>query len=546
MNNPTLIPDAGRRYFPLLVLALAGINIALFFLLALPYRLFPSDDQLYLQGLQAPAGEILATLSQWQNPVYWLCLLGCSKIWALFSTRLLDSLIVTSLAANTATILALCHITLRLTGHRGWALLAGLLFMTSAWTNTYYFFFSYTPIPTALMAVAFACMLTGIHQPLTATAGAQAWPTASGAVLGLALWSAPSATVLTAILLPMIVLCHRPKGLLRGLSLFGWQMAGFIATAAPFARLSFQAFGNHVVGNIYTDHYDSAMDKFSYVPQPPAFTFLRIIAEYSPLQTLLAMLVFLMLCLALVSRRHTVGPAQPASSASPLHGPLAISLILAAICLAHAVIIDLLPTTKLGRAHFHVTPFLTLFLVVAPCHLLSRLASEKAKGVWRQAYCGLLILAMAMSAMKSLTTRAVRFSLPGYLASSPALQHLYLLREDPHANYIGLWLDDQRLTTVPASAISAIINGESARGAKGALLVGPNGPGSGNSILEQSTMADFNLPLPPAQMEGAAHFPYYSFYPPFLFEEEICQSLYAAGQTPAHNNPGSTIKVLTW
>ncbi len=559
-----------KRLFFLSLVAVIGVNIGLFWFLACPYRLLPSDDLTYFQGLNTPGPSstatlspnlsrftnslhsltpnpgILATLAQKQNPVYWLFLWSCNQVWSLLNAQPKSGLIFPTLLANILTILAIIRINRQLTGSQGWAMLAGLLYMTSAWTNTYYYFFSYTSLPTALLITAFALALTSASQP-QGSRKAWAWAALGGAVLGLAFWSAPSAIVLTAILIPLPALLHRPSAWRRGLMQLGWQLAGFAATFTPFVRISYQAFGNHIAGNIYTNHYDDALDKFGYIPQAPSFSFAKIMAEYSLLQTGLTVLLLLLLGVTLLLRTRQAHNDNGVSQI-PIHlsRPLTHSLILLVILLIHATVIDLLPTTKLGRTHFHSLPFLFLFLTVTPYHLLPYLKSQKTQTILSRVYFALLISSMCLSIMKSLETRSIRFALPIFLANRTDLHKLYILKEDPHADYITQWLDDQRFISISTSAIQQVIETETASGMHGALLIGPNGTDSGNTILQHSTMPDFTLNLPPSLPGSLTTFPYSSAYPPFLFEEEICQSLYFSGQTPSPSSQAGSITVLSW
>ncbi len=546
MNLPSLFHNnTKKQHFLLVLLAMVLINACLFWLLALPYRFVPSDDLSYYQYLQSKALDVITSLSEHQNPCYFLYLLGCSQVWSLFSNAPENALIFSCLLANTLAIVSIMLASRRLTDNTAWAVSAGALYMTSAWTNNYYYFFSYAPLPAALLVLAFSLILKTAYFGPSAKGQARLWSATSGAVLGMTFWVAPAAILPIALLLPVIVLVHRQHWVKRGLALFYWQVAGFGLAFAPFAVLSWRPYLGHILENIHTYHYEEAYAKFSYVPKAPSFSFIRILSEYSPLQAGLALILTLMLGIAFIKPNRTTDHHE-ITQRPWLQPSLRLGLLLFAICLLHALAIDLLPTTKLGRTHFQILPFFILLLVTTPSSLLPGLSSSKGRKVVTFCYGAVLTAAVVLAAMKSLETRAVRTKVPEYLSRNTSLQHIYFLKEDPHANYIAQWLRDKRVIPIAANTISQVMREDTGKGDKAILLIGPTGMQSGNSILEHSVMADFNLTLPLSIRERLTFLPYYSFYPPFLFEEEISMALYFAGKTPAYSANDSSIKVLSW
>lgn len=533
------------KAWPLVLLGLVMANACAVWLLAHPYRLFPADDQGYLQALRGIEGQPLTHLAQRQNPVYWLYLQGCYQLWRLVSSQDQDIFLVANLAANTIGLLALTRITHQLTGNLRWALMTGLLYVTSAWTTTYYLFFSYTPLPTALMLVALSLMLTGCQCPPDAKRPGLLWTGAAGTVLGVAFWCAPSATLLTALLLPLPLLLTGTPFVRHRLPLTLAQAGGFIVSFLPWAFLCFRAYGNHIVGNITTYHYDDAVAKFSSVPKPPALSFWRIMGEYSGLQTTLFLVLIPLLSVALFFKNRSL--ISGAEEAKPFQlRPLRVCLILLVVCLVHAGVVDLLPTTKLARTHFHIFPLTLIFLVVTPYHLAKGFTSERIRRPLTMAYGGVLMLSILLSSLQSLESRSARFRLPEFLDRQQGLEHLYLLKEDPHAKYIAQWLQESRVTTIGLAMVGPLLRKGSPPGHKNALIIGPTGPGSGNSILRHGTLPDFDLELPQSITDRQLLIPYYSFHPPFLWEEEICQALYFAGGLPDPTAAESQIKILIW
>jgi hypothetical protein len=98
---------------------------------------------------------------------------------------------------------------------------------------------------------------------------------------------------------------------------------------------------------------------------------------------------------------------------------------------------------------------------------------------------------------------------------------------------------------VEGQEMAAIRRGLEKEG-RGILLLGPTGPGSGNSILDAAVLPDFTPRLAKDIRDRITFLPYYAFHPPFLFEEETCQALYFSGQTPDPASPAAGLKAYNW
>lgn len=516
-----------------LVIAAATLLCAL----AHPYRAFPSDDALYLQRLRAPGATALFVLSQRPNPVYWLYLVGCARLRALVGLAPHDVFLVNALVADVVVALTLSRITRRATGSEAWALAAPLLFLTSAWTNTYYYLFSYTPMPTALLVVAASLTVDAARDPSEVTASDRARCVASGALLSLAFWASPSAAPMAGLLMLTCVALHLPAHARRGFTLLVWQTAGFALAFAPFAAISFEAWLDHVVVNIHTSHYDDAIARFGVVPRHPNFTFARVFFEHTWLQATLAFAVAVALvgdALASLRRR-----AQTAASLTEMH----LGVTLVGLCAAHAAAIDLLPTTKLGRAHFHAFPFVVLVLTVGARAVLARRGDRRAMTA---AYALALALSATLSLAGVAVTRRARFSVPTWIAREGVGRSLHVLRDDPHAGALTAWLSASHITETTTDALRERVDADRRRGAHGALLVGPTGPMSGNSVLRHGTMPDYLPRLDVTGLTRAVELPYYSAHPAFLMEEEISSALFFSGRTQRPSTRGAGVTVFVW
>lgn len=530
---------------PAALFALTIFQAGLIFFLATPYRSFPADDYHYALWLEDSKVNLLSSVTRHQNPLFELYIMACDEVSALISSARGFRFVLSGLIANTLTLTCLILIPFQIFRRIEVSILCGLLFITSGWTNTYYFFFSYTPMPTALLVLAFTCFLQPQIQPELSFARARVFHALSGAVLGLAFWSSPGALIMICSLLalPLIFPGHEPHQ--QAVPRVGWHLGGFCATFFPLAFFSLTPYLAHILENISTHHYVEAGQKFGSVPFSPPFTFIRILWEYSRFQTGLALAVTLVVGLFFLGLFIRSFLAKPDSSILPLPKPVVLCGVLLLLCVVHATAVDLLPITKLGRIHFQAFPFLLLLLVIFPGSLVAFTGSSQAMKTTMGAYVVLLCLSIGPGMGKSLEARQLRFGAPEYLSKNTS-NNVYCLREDPHSGFLSEWLKEIRIRLLSEKELGKTINDQIRRGIKGFLLLGPTGAGSGNSILRRGILPDFHIDFPPTFRKTLTILPYYAFYPPFLFEEEICQALYFAGRTPSQSTPESSLKLIRW
>lgn len=515
------------------ILALAAGHLITFWLLAHPYRFFPCDDRdFYKLLLPGSANFQDITSAAYYQPFFISYLSLCRLLWKSITADSPSLLVFANLAANTISICMIVLTCRRLTGSLLWSVAAGLIFASSAWTANYYFMFSYAPFAVSLVLSAFTMQIYGAQGNDRSTPILFA---ASGLLLALAFWGSPSAAVSISLVLagfPLVVWLHKrtPGQIVPACA---WVYSGFLLAILGYAFIYGRVYLGHILENIHTDHYLDAIIKFGYVPPPPFLSFFRILFEYSPFEAVVFTILATVTILSVFGRRSRSDQV------------LRICVFLAALCFAHGLTVDLLPTTKLGRTHFHAYPFLVIFMVVAGHWVYSK-TSGGFRRIFGAVFTALLLVSMSFSINQTMQTRATRFALPEFLAGQPKTTNIYLIREDPHANYLSDWLDDPRISFISNQSLGSMLKEAQAKSLHGMLIIGPSGPGSGNSILERGTLPDFNPMIPDDLAARLTYLPYCAFHPSFLFEEENCLALYFLGETPLSNNRSAMIKTLSW
>lgn len=82
---------------------------------------------------------------------------------------------------------------------------------------------------------------------------------------------------------------------------------------------------------------------------------------------------------------------------------------------------------------------------------------------------------------------------------------------------------------------------------QGVAVLGPTGAGSGMSILRHCILPDQvdEARTAPSGVE-VLKLPYFAYFPPFLLEEEVCQTLYFSGRVPHYAAEGLQVEVWRW
>jgi hypothetical protein len=526
---------AEHRLFVSILVLMAGHLIT--FILALPYRFFPCDDTLYYQLFLAGNNELpsLTTSPEtiiYIHPVYFTYLYLCRQLWSCFSDLSPSFLIFANLLANTASLAMIILVCRKVTGSVAWAAAAGLIFAISPWTANYYFMFSYVPFEVALIISAFTLQIYGVDRK---GRNAKLMFMSSGILLAMAFWCSPSAAVSVALVMltfPLLAMRNRPdrRHLLHTCA---WVAVGFALIFLPYTFITGRAYLSHILQNVNTDHYMSALIKFGEIPPPPFFSFFRLLFEYSPLEAIVFVVLAPLVLYSFFCRQGR----------SDLN--LRICILMGSICLIHNLIVDLLPTTKLGRTHFHAYPFLIIF-IIATCYWIYSQTTKGRTSTILVAILSVLLLSNILYAIeRTMLTRTTRFALPELL-DQLELTNIYLIEEDPHADYIKQWLNVPCISIIDSQTVTSVANKDKVKNVHGMLIIGPTGPGSGNSILEKADMPDFNPMIPDKLADETTYLPYYAFNPSFLFEEEICLALYFRGESPSPLSASAKLKILSW
>lgn len=526
----------------LVILALGAGHFFAFCLLALPYRFFPSDDLAYylhvLDGNEELPGLFSHSeaynFNNYIHPLYAYYLFLCRLLWSCFAPVSPSVLIFSNLLANTVTMAMIVLICRRITGSLAWATGAGLVFAASAWTASYYFFFFSVPFPVALLLTAFTLLIYGSYSEKT-TPPPLLFMT-GGLLLALTFWSSHSAAVSVALVLTISPFIYGTQSKSRRHTILAgaWTAVGFILIFLPSSFISGPAYLSHLLDNVNTSAYQEAFNKSGDLLTSPPFSFFRMLFVYSPIKTLLFSTLVTVLLVSFISHRFKSDRG------------MRIGAFLAGFCLAHPLIIDLLPTTKLGRTHFFAFPFIIIFLAKAGHWVFNRISAGRPRKIASLAILLILVASLIFSVVQILKTRVTRFAVPDLLEKQAQLTQIYLLKEDPHAVFIRHWLNDPRISFIETKELNQIFGESAVEGHHGMVIIGPTGPGSGNSILQSASLADFNPLIPDRLAERFIYLPYYAYHPFFLFEEETCLALYFSQGKHIPTSLASKIKVFSW
>jgi hypothetical protein len=244
-----------------------------------------------------------------------------------------------------------------------------------------------------------------------------------------------------------------------------------------------QSFQQHVTENVQSPHLFYATAKFGFVPGPPPLSGLFCLYFHSPF-VLIGFLASTLIAVLVRLSRESISKDTD------------LWIILLAIWVS-MVIVDLLPTTKLARAHFFWFPLLCVFVVAS----VSRWMGVK----WMRLVA---IPAVAIGLIQSHSLSRDRWALHREIGSKPYV----LLQNDPHAIFLS-----QAMNRPPAHQVT---NGVW-------VVAGPSGPKSGTSILMAGLLPDFTYDGPISRQ-----IPYYSTRREFCLEEEVCQGLLWRGLMP--------------
>lgn len=562
-----LISKVSQRSLALAVLFLLGY-IGVWTLLAFPFSPFPSDETssvydflarnrpldeqniLYYwltlivgqehPGLNAIAeGYRLSNILSYHSPGYYLILyIGeslCSSLTPGATACRVENVLLFAAIASNAVIVGLTGlVAYELTRSVYAQSAAHAIYAFSAWPVTYHYMTSDVVTMTACVMLALWLAMVAMRDETPRT-----WPSGlSGAVTGLALWVSSSAPLVVALLCCVIILSFgrwTPSFQISAMrrSPHTVFLLSFIVVTSLLASFGMGRYLDHLMENINSEHLDNAALALGSVPSLPLFTYVRILGVYGEVTAVLTLFGMLIVAVTLIAR---VDVGIDRQRRKFLAGMLFIVV-------AHAILIDLLPTTKLARSQFAIYPLTVVVMCLAGYILFQGLFRRTG----RAPAAGILMVAVAVIVYEGTTQAAetvrVKTSLVKRVAElRQATTDLYVLCDDPHYPVLLTTLNWNK----PDSEWVRVVNLDElvdrvslARGKREiGLIIGPHGAGSGRSVAHHSSLPDFNLAEIPgfdyvaALSSGKEEFPYYMYYPPFLLEEEVSQALYFAGLSP--------------
>jgi hypothetical protein len=531
-------------------------------LLASPFTPFPSDEIHIARAIDAMAQAPLlqSPFPDYNCPVYFLLALALMKLCGVLSAAACNgewAVLHLAIASNAAIALLVGLAVFRLTQSLVAQTLTHAMYASAAWPVTYHFMPSYTVTAAALASLA---LYLAIPSGRVSTGRA----VAAGVVTGLALWSSSSGPLTAGLLGVTAVLLHWQGSSGRELLSPSRYDARFVAVFAVSACLCAALFSyslpqylRHLSENVNDAHNAIAQRKLGYVPKPPFFTYLHVLAVYG--YVFLAVSLGALAAVAVFARR--------ASGSEDGTRAVRAAAVLAIFVVLHALLIDVLPSSKLARTHFPVYPVSMAIVGVAGFEAWRRSAgSARRSGL----LVALLLAAFAAIAYdgirQSAETRHVRTALIREVDASRGSFQWFVLQEDKHRMDMWLSLNWRLLDTSVSPQNPGVLQVAPKPGAEGrivgvleaaelqalvrqpggkpfGLLLGPRGPGSGLSLAMDGTLEDFfperllDLGSLQARVREATVIPYYMHYPPFMMEEGVREALLFSGRIPNYRKP---------
>jgi len=537
-----------NKQFWLFSLIAISIYAITWLALAWPYRPFPSDDIFSFHTGQGA-----------HQPLFIFSLAVFKFFLSAFSKDEFSYLLLHGIVSNSLSLFLLSAIVFRLTQNMALVVLSILLYGTSAWPANYYFMASYTPLATLLSLLIclliieaylrYSNSITTRHDNLEKDTPVNSFLTKryepffilATIVSILYFLSSTSALLMIGFQILMIGYLFYQTSFISALFISALKnVKAVLALFFLFVIVYLVIFDNHALSilshwyhNIYTSHYTDALAKFGYVPKSPFFSLFHIAYTYNPILPILFVLVSGISLFFLAFKYYK-------KKLFSAFERVLMSLIV--VIYAHSITIDILPFTKLARTHFVVYPLIIIVFVVSFYYLISQLEDhlKRIKPYLIVFGLGACAFIITLNLAFSKEMIYVRKYTADYLTSLPADTEFYMLSGDNHADYIKYWLG---LSIKKIDKISQITDTKNSRLI--AIIIGPHGKDSGRSILKHSTFDDFILTevVKPKGVKEVK-LPYYAYFPSFLFEEEISQALFFAGETPDYK--ADNMQITVW
>jgi len=310
-------------------------------------------------------------------------------------------------------------------------------------------------------------------------------------------------------------------------------MITFICTVAPFAVKSTWFLKSHISWNFGTLTNPNTL-------KAPLFSFFYILGTYNPILLIYFFVVFIMLIAVAIIKKRML---KERAVFSP-QDKMLFSLI--AIIWLHSFIIDIVPCTKLGRAHFVIYPIFIIAAVSMFYFLASRLSHRFRKYMYALSIPLFSLIIFVNIRLCSELIRVKQYT-PRYLSSHFPMTPLYILEEDVHGNAIMDWLEDFHIQKIKKSELDSVLLNNK----RGCLIIGPTGIGSGLSILSDRSSNDFfieNLNTHPI-LRGLRRvtLPYFVYFPSFVLEGWPCEAIYFSGKRRVdYKSDSMNITLFVW
>lgn len=559
----------------------ASIAIAIIFafgyfatwsLLASPFVSFPGDDVYTATKIAIADGLALdQSILDSPSPVYYLLAYSALKFCGVFGNGGCDAgqaILYLAIASNAVIVLLLGLILFQLTKNLHVQISGHAMYAFSAWPVTYHFMISYTVTTAALILLVFYLIIVCDRK-------SRLLPSIAGIAAALALWTSPASPLTVGLLLIAIGFLMwngnswqdplKPSRFeLQRFSIF---IISFLIVGSCFGYFGFQPYLDHLLHNINTPHYADAYKKFGFIPESPFFTYLRILKAYGYVN--LTLFVSALIAVPILVMKPIAGETEKYK--------IRVVLVLTCFVILHALLIDLLPTTKLARAHFPSYPISLIIICLIGFAGYTWTAKLINKKILLAVLLSVTLGAQAYEgAQISKETRHVRVTAEKYLNNARAVTDWYLLQEDPHHglmwttfNWPSLDIRSIHVSTkgllslqgkfkpgqqyhviqlIDASKALSLIANENRKPV--GLVLGPHGRGSGLSVAGHAVFDDFNinallkLDVLRSRIKEIVLLPYYMHYPPFLLEEEITEALYFSDQIPDYRAPEMGITLV--
>lgn len=539
-------------------------------LLASPFTSFPGDDVYTIASVDSLAPDQFMLDSA--SPVYYLLAYSALKFCGMFvnsgSCDAGTTILQLAIASNAVIVLLLGMILFQITKNIYAQAIGHAIYAFSAWPVTYHFMISYTVTTAALILLVFYLIIVSNRK-------SRLLPGIAGMAAALALWTSPAGPLTVGLLVIAVgfLMWNGNSGQdLLSLSYFELQrfsifIISFLVVGLFFGYFGVQAYLDHLLHNINTSHYTDAYKKFGFIPESPFFSYLHILKVYGYVNLTLFVSALIVLPILVI---------KPIAGETEKH-KIRVVLVLTGFVILHALLIDLLPTTKLARAHFPSYPISLIVICLIGFVGYRWTAKSVNTKILLAVFLGVTLSAQAYEGVHiGKETRRVRVTAEKYLNNARATTNWYLLQEDPHHgsmwttfNWPSLDIRSIHVSTqgllslqgkfkpgqqyhiiqlIEASKALSLIDNQNRKPI--GLVLGPHGPGSGLSVAGHAVFDDFNINMflkfdvLRSRIKEITLLPYYMHYPPFLLEEEITEALYFSGQIPDYRAPEMGITLV--